>query len=184
MNRQCLIYRKVYETYYKEVYIRATLFFRSEKAGAVITENLFRKFTKEIRNTEDLEAGKEWLLKQGVSMALDYMRQRERSQYQFVAGRILSSFGDWKRQGCEITEEMIKMVMQSVSRKERNCFYIFMAEIYEVPRSKVAEKIKVSEAEQEEIFYDLWRELLSQCGAEWTRRGWVKKHDHDLEGER
>lgn len=184
MNRQCALYRKVYDTYYKEVYVRATLFLRNEEAGAAITENLFRKLTKEIKNAGSLEGGKEWLLKYGVSMALDHMRQKEKSQYQFVTKEILSQFEGWKRQSCEMAEEILKMVIQSVSRKERRLFYIFMAEIYEIPRSKIAEKLNLAESEIAESLYELWAEVLDRCEIEWIRRGWIKRTNHDLEGER
>ena len=41
----------------------------------------------------------------------------------------------------ENVEEMLKIVIQYASRKEWRLFYIFMADIYEIPKSKVSEKL-------------------------------------------
>lgn len=184
MSWQCALYRKVYETYYKEVYIRATLFLRSEKIGAALTESLFRSLTREIVGTKDLEGGKEWLLEQGVTMALELLRQKAKGQYQFLIKGIVSRFQEREEESCENVEGMLEIVIRYVSRKERKLFYIFMADIYEIPKSKVSEKLCLEETEIERIGMDVRKDVFDHCEAEWKRRGWRKRTDEDLEGER
>ena len=184
MSWQCALYRKVYETYYKEAYIRAILFLRSEKFGAALTERLFRSLTREVDGTKDLEDGKEWLLEQGVAMALELLRQKEKGQYQFLMNEILSQFQEWEEESYENVEEILEIVLQYASRKERRLFYIFMADIYEIPKSKVSEKLCLTETEIERIGMDVRKDVFDHCEAEWKRRGWRKRTDEDLEGER
>lgn len=184
MSWQCALYRKVYETYYKEVYIRAILFLRSEKTGAALTESLFRSFTREVVGTKTLEDGKEWLLEQGVAMALEVLRQKAKGQYQFLMKGILSQFQEWEEESYENVEEMLKIVIQYASRKEWRLFYIYMADIYEIPKSKVSEKLCLAETEIERIGMDMRKDVFDHCEAEWKRCGWRKRMDEDLEGER
>ena len=80
-------------------------------------------------------------MEQGVAMALELLRQKAKGQYQFLMKGILSQFQEVEEESYENVEEMLKIVIQYASRKEWRLFYIFMADIYEIPKSKVSEKL-------------------------------------------
>ena len=84
----------------------------------------------------------------------------------------------------ENVEEMLKIVIQYASRKEWRLFYIFMADIYEIPKSKVSEKLCLAKTEIERIGMDMRKDVFDHCEAEGKRCGWRKRMEEDLEGER
>lgn len=148
-------FEKVFAHYKNQVYLYALSITKSEADAEDITQNVFIKVLKEIKQLKDVKAFRFWINRIAYRESLDYMKRHKKMTY-LPEETLISNFKEDKKSNMELYNkeivEIVKNEIDGLSNKYMPIAILYyleefsvreISEISSIPISTIRDRIKV-----------------------------------------